>query len=299
MVVLPQPPARPPHFFTVDVEEYFHVNAFESAISRDAWPRWPQRLDQSVPRLLDAMARHGAGGTFFVLGWVADHAPDIVRRIAAAGHEIASHGYWHRRIPTMTTAQFREDLRKSKQTLENLVGVPVVGFRAPSFSILPGLEWAFDVLVEEGFRYDSSLFPIRRRGYGYPSAPREPHLIRRSAGSLAEFPLATASVAGLTIPAAGGGYLRHLPLALIRRAFSQAGARGASATFYIHPWEVDPDQPRVPVSWPTRLRHYRGLADTLERIDRLLAEFTFISIGSALDRVAGSSAEHVKIQGVS
>jgi polysaccharide deacetylase family protein (PEP-CTERM system associated) len=289
MIVPSHSPARISHFFTVDVEEYFQVRAFESAISREEWPRWPQRLDRIVPRLLDVMQQYRAGGTFFVLGWVAEHAPDIVRRIAAAGHEIASHGYWHRRIPTMTPSQFREDVRASKERLEALVGVPVVGFRAPSFSILPGFEWTFDVLLEEGFRYDSSLFPIHRRGYGYASASREPHLISRASGTLAEFPLATAAMAGLTIPAAGGGYLRHFPLALIRRAFAQAAARGTSGTFYIHPWEVDPDQPRVPVSLLTRVRHYRGLGDAMSRIERLLGEFDFISIGSVLERFLQST----------
>ena len=281
-----------PHFFTVDVEEYFHVNAFERAISRDAWSSWPKRLDRCVPLLLDALDRHGARGTFFVLGWVAEHEPDIVHRIASAGHEIASHGYWHRRIPTLTPERFREDVRKSKQCLEDLVGRPVIGFRAPSFSIIPGTEWSFDVLIEEGFRYDSSLFPIRRRGYGYPSARRHPHLITRSAGSIAEFPLATMEVAGLTLPAAGGAYLRHLPSLLIHRAFAQASERGGGATFYVHPWELDPAQPAVPVSVLTRLRHYRGLAGMLDRVEHLLRRFPFTAIANILDDVlsgAGAS----------
>ncbi|MEP6492889.1 MAG: XrtA system polysaccharide deacetylase [bacterium] len=279
------------HFFTVDVEEYFHVNAFEGTISRDDWPKWPVRLDRSIPTLLDALERRGARGTFFVLGWVAAHSPEIVRRIASAGHEIASHGYWHRRIPTMTPAQFREDLRASKAVLEDLTGTPVLGFRAPSFSIIPGFEWAFDVLLDEGFRYDSSLFPIRRTGYGYPTAPRVPHMIRRPAGALAEFPLATTSIGSLAIPAAGGGYLRQFPFALIRRAFSEASRAGIPATFYIHPWEIDPDQPRVPVSWLTRIRHYRGLSDTLPRIERLLAEFQFVPMATHLDWLIESFAE--------
>lgn len=278
------------HFFTVDVEEYFHVNAFESVISREDWPLWPKRLDRSVPELLDVMARHGARGTFFVLGWVAEQSPEIVRLIADAGHEIASHGHWHRRIPGMTPTQFREDLRSSKTALENVIGASVLGFRAPSFSILPGFEWAFDVLLEEGFRYDSSLFPIRRRGYGNPNAKREPHLIHRAAGVLAEFPLATTLIAGFSWPAAGGGYLRHLPLGLMRRAFGEADARGTPATFYIHPWEIDPGQPRVDVSALTRLRHYRGLSRTLGRLESILSEFRFGSIASYLDRFTASAS---------
>jgi len=213
-----------------------------------------------------------------------------------AGHEIASHGYWHRRVTSLSPAEFRDDLRASKYALEDLAGAPVVGYRAPSFSIIPGYEWAFDVLLEEGFRYDSSLFPIRRRGYGYPGASREPNVISRHAGNLAEFPLATTEFGGVTIPAAGGGYLRQFPFSVIRRAFQEATARGSAATFYIHPWEIDPEQPRLPVSLLTRVRHYRGLGTTLPRIKQLLAEFRFTSIGAALradDRSASASAQEM------
>jgi polysaccharide deacetylase family protein (PEP-CTERM system associated) len=284
------------HYFTVDVEEYFQVNAFESVAPRDEWPNYPSRVGRSIDRLLDAMDRHGATGTFFVLGWIAKYRPEVVRRIVDAGHEIASHGYWHRRVTSLSPAEFRDDLRASKYALEDLAGAPVVGYRAPSFSIIPGYEWAFDVLLEEGFRYDSSLFPIRRRGYGYPGASREPNVISRHAGNLAEFPLATTEFGGVTIPAAGGGYLRQFPFSVIRRAFQEATARGSAATFYIHPWEIDPEQPRLPVSLLTRVRHYRGLGTTLPRIKQLLAEFRFTSIGAALradDRSASASAQEM------
>ena len=272
-----------PHFFTVDVEEYFQVSAFDAVLTRDEWAARPRRLDRTIPLLLDQLARHQSRGTFFTLGWVARHEPAVVRQIADAGHEIASHGFWHRRVNTLTPAAFREDLRSSKKALEELAGQPVLGYRAPSFSISPGTEWAFDVLLEEGFRYDSSLFPIRRRDYGYPSAPRVPHAIRRAGGTLVEFPMATVRLPGLTLPAAGGGYLRQLPFGLIRRAFRDASARRSSATFYIHPWELDPDQPRLPVGMLTRVRHYRGLSRTLGRIEALLNEFRFTSIASRLD----------------
>jgi polysaccharide deacetylase family protein (PEP-CTERM system associated) len=270
------------HFFTVDVEEYFQVSAFDRTVSRDDWQRLPSRLEHNIPPLLAALDRAGAKGTFFVLGWVAKHRPEIVREIVAGGHEIASHGFWHHRVNTISPDEFRNDVRSSKQVLEDLTGAAIQGYRAPSFSIVPGTEWAFDVLLEEGFRYDSSLFPIRRRGYGYPGSPREPHVIRRASGELSEFPLATTTLAGLTIPAAGGGYLRHFPLSIIRRAFRQATARETPATFYVHPWEIDPDQPRLPVGAITRVRHYRGLSGALERIQRLLAEFRFTSIASYL-----------------
>jgi polysaccharide deacetylase family protein (PEP-CTERM system associated) len=180
---------------------------------------------------------------------------------------------------------YREDVRKSKRVLEDLIGVAVVGYRAPNFSIIPGCEWAFDVLLEEGYRYDSSLFPVRRRGYGYPGAQRFPHFLQRPGGQLAEFPLATTSILSFPIPAAGGGYLRQFPLAVIRRAFREARERGEPATFYIHPWEIDPGQPRLPVSSLNSIRHYRGLAGTLARVEQLLAEFRFVSIAEYLPQL--------------
>ena len=278
------------HFFSVDVEEYFHANALDPFVARDAWPSLPVRIDRTVPVLLDALEAAGAKGTFFVLGWIARHRPDVVRRIAAAGHEIASHGFWHRRVTGLTPAEFRDDVRTAKAQLEALIGTAVIGYRAPSFSILPGGEWAFDVLIEEGYEYDSSLFPIRRRGYGYPDAPRTPHIIRRAGGALHEFPLATTRFAGLTLPAAGGGYLRHFPFWFVQRAFSEATRQDTPATFYIHPWEIDPEQPRFPVGLLTRVRHYRGLSDTLTRMRRMLELFQFTTMRSFLDATAGLSA---------
>jgi polysaccharide deacetylase family protein (PEP-CTERM system associated) len=285
---------RTSHFFTVDVEEYFQVKALESAVSRDEWPSRPSRLAQSIDALLETLDRHNARGTFFVLGWVAKHRPEVVLSIAAAGHEIASHGFWHERVTALDRDTLREDLRSSKQTLEDLTGVEVAGYRAPSFSIIPGWEWAFDILVEEGYRYDSSLFPIRRNGYGYPGAPRVPHIIRRPGGSLAEFPLATTSILRYPIPAAGGGYLRQFPLAVIRRAFRDASERGEPATFYIHPWEIDPGQPRLPVSVLNRIRHYRGLDTALARVDLILNGFSFSTIASYLPALEQRPASRLR-----
>ncbi len=273
------------HFFTVDVEEYFQVKAMESVVSRAEWMSHPSRVAGSIDALLGSLERHGARGTFFVLGWLAKHRPEVVRAIVDAGHEIASHGFWHERVTTLHREAFRDDVRSSKRALEDLAGTAVVGYRAPNFSIVPGCEWAFDILIEEGYRYDSSLFPIRRPGYGYPTAPLVPHLIEREYGRLAEFPLATTSIWSHRLPAAGGGYLRQFPYAIIRRAFREASERGEPATFYIHPWEVDPDQPRLPVSSLTRIRHYRGLDGTLGRIERLLSEFKFATIASYLPRL--------------
>ena len=283
-----QPPTT--HFLSVDVEEYFQVNAFESVVSRADWLAHPSRIGRSVDQLLETFGRHGVRATFFTLGWIAQHRPAVVRAIASAGHEIASHGFWHERVPTLGEKAFRADVRRSKMILEDLTGAEVLGYRAPSFSIIRGTEWAIDVLIDEGYRYDSSLFPIHRRGYGYASAHRAPHIIQRAHGRLAEFPLATLRVGRISLPAAGGGYLRQLPLALIRRAFADASARGESATFYIHPWEIDPDQPRLPVSALTRIRHYRGLGRTHERIEVLLREFSFDCIASHLARLDGPVA---------
>jgi polysaccharide deacetylase family protein (PEP-CTERM system associated) len=276
-----------PHFFTVDVEEYFQVRALESVVSRSDWLTRPSRVARSIDQLLQTLTDHHVHGTFFLLGWIARNRPEVARAISDAGHEIASHGYWHERVTTLNPARFREDVRASKRELEDLTGAPVLGYRAPNFSITPGCEWAFDVLIEEGFRYDSSLFPIRRRGYGYPSAQRTPHIIRRPQGSLAEFPLATTSFLRYQVPAAGGGYLRQFPFAVIRRAFRQANERGESATFYIHPWEIDPGQPRLPISRLNRIRHYRGLDRALPRIETLLEEFAFGTIASYLPQLEG------------
>lgn len=268
----------PVHLFSVDVEEHFQVSAFDDIVSRSSWDDHPSRVERNTDLLLDALARAGARGTFFVLGWVAERNPALVRRIAEAGHEVGSHSWWHYRVHSLTPASFREEIRSSKALLEDLTGSVVAGFRAPSFSIIPGVEWAFDLLLEEGYSYDSSLFPIRRPGYGYPEAPVGPHRIQRGGATLLEFPLATWSAGSIRLPAAGGGYLRQLPFGLIRAAFRQAGREQRPGMFYIHPWEVDPGQPRLPVGWLTRIRHYRGLARTLPLIETLLREFRFTSV---------------------
>lgn len=266
------------HRFSVDVEEYFHVSAFEPFITRAEWAHQPSRVDASIDLLLDLLARHGATGTFFTVGWLADRNPGIVRRIAAAGHEIASHSWWHRRIPTISPAEFREDVTRTKARLEEISGQRVQGFRAPSFSILPGMEWTFDVLLETGHTYDSSVFPIRRPGYGWPGAPTTPYDIVRPAGTLREYPMTTLRLLGVRVPAAGGGYLRQFPFGVIRRAFRGMERQGEGGMFYVHPWEVDAAQPRIECGRLTRIRHYRGLERTLPRLERLLGEFRFSSI---------------------
>ncbi len=267
-----------PHLFTVDVEEYFQVTALAGSVPREEWDVLPRRVGASVDLLLGLLDRHEALATFFVLGWVAERDPALVRRIASAGHEVASHGWSHRPVTRLTPQEFRREVRASKELLEELSGRPVMGYRAPSFSITPGREWAFDVLLEEGYAYDSSLFPIRRREYGYPGCEPVPHRIQRSEGSILELPMVTTVIGGIRLPAAGGAYFRQLPYALTRRAFREQSARGNSAVFYIHPWELDPDQPRLNAPLMARLRHYRGLERTRRRLERLLSEFRFTSI---------------------
>jgi polysaccharide deacetylase family protein (PEP-CTERM system associated) len=267
-----------PHLFSVDVEDWFQVNALEPWVARARWPEYESRVEASTDRVLALLDRHGAHGTFFTLGWVAERHPALVRRIAEAGHEVASHGWWHRKVTTLTPDEFRADLRASKAVLEETSGQRVLGFRAPSFSLRPGMEWAFDVLLEEGYEYDSSLFPIRRPDYGWPGSPAAAHWIERPAGRLLELPLATTVVAGVRLPAAGGGYLRQLPIGLTRGAFRSAAGRGEAAMFYIHPWELDPGQPRLELPWLTRVRHYRGLDRTEALLERLLGWFDFTSV---------------------
>jgi polysaccharide deacetylase family protein (PEP-CTERM system associated) len=270
------------HHFTVDVEEYFQVSAMEPHAPAAAWDSFESRVRSATNALLELLDETGSKGTFFVLGWIAERHPQLLRSITAAGHEVASHGSRHQRVTTMTPEQFRLCARDSKAVLEDICGEAVLGFRAPSFSIVPGLEWALDVLVEEGYVYDSSLFPVKRRGYGFPRGKREPHWLERPAGRLLEVPPTTLRRAGVNLPAAGGAYFRLLPHSLVRSALRESERAGVPGTFYIHPWEVDPAQPRLDVPWATRLRHYGGLARTLPRLRLLCREFRFDSIANSL-----------------
>ena len=281
-----QPSIR--HHFTVDVEESFQVVALEPFVDRRTWDDMPQRVDRGVNVLLELLAERGASGTFFTLSWVAERQPALLRAIAAAGHEIASHGTDHKRVTQLSADEFRASVRSSKVILENISGQKVLGYRAPSFSIVRGCEWALDVLIEEGYTYDSSLFPVRRNGYGFVGGRRDPYRIDRPAGSIQEIPPATLKVGPAVLPAAGGAYLRHLPFALVETAIHAAERRSAPATVYIHPWELDVDQPQVPVPPITRLRHYGRLERTAPRLRRLLATFQFQSIERSLTTNLGN-----------
>ena len=271
------------HHFTVDVEEYFHASAMEPHCPARSWDELPRRSTPVMHRLLDRLGEKGVRGTFFVLGWLAAREPEVVRRITREGHELASHGWDHKRVPAQTPGEFRISVRNSRSLLEDLSGTPVRGFRAPSFSIVPGLEWALDVLIEEGYRYDSSLFPVRQHPtYGYPCPP-DPHWIVRPPGRIAEVPPCTLRRLGTTFPAAGGAYFRFFPYGLLRAALLQAQARSQPGTFYIHPWEFDPVLPTAGVPALTRLRMTGGTTGSWDRVDRLLDEFSFVPMGETVD----------------
>lgn len=276
----PRQPIR--HHFTVDVEEYFQVSALAPYVARGSWEQRPSRLAIGMDAILGLLDERGALGTFFVLGWVAQHHPGIVKQIADRGHEIASHGWGHEKVTSLTPEEFRASVRDSKAKLEDLTGRVVLGYRAPSFSIVRGGEWALEILVEEGYRYDSSLFPVRRDGYGFVGGQRDPHELSTPAGPLAELPPATVRVGSAVLPAGGGAYMRLLPYQLVRSAFTAAERRGVPATFYIHPWELDPEQPRLGVPLLTRIRHYGGLHRTLPRLRRLLSELEFQTMAATL-----------------
>lgn len=274
------------HAMTVDVEDYFHVAAFNKVISPSQWDNWPSRVEANTQRLLDVFAKHQIHITFFILGWVAERYPDLVRKIKDGGHEIASHGYSHQLIYRQTQAVFREETYKSKQILEGITGQPVTGYRAASYSITRQSLWALDILSELGFTWDSSIFPTRHDNYGIPGSPEEPYLIKTNVGLLTEFPLTTAQVLGQSVPAAGGGYFRQYPYWLSRWLFAKASQRGQkSQIFYLHPWEIDPDQPRVPnASWFSNFRHYTNLKRCLPRLEHLLADFPFGTMSQALQQ---------------
>ena len=271
------------HHFTVDVEEYFHANALEPFVSHAQWPELERRSPAVIERLLGLLAEHAALGTFFTVGWLAEREPAMVRAIAAAGHELASHSFDHARVTRQSRDQFRESVRRSKAVLEDIGGVRVLGFRAPSFSIIPGVEWALDVLLEEGYEYDSSMFPISQHtAYGYPGTPTDPYRIRRGSRGIAEVPPATLRTLGAVLPAAGGAYFRFFPVALVKSALRQAARRGRPGTFYVHPWELDDFVPALPMTWLPRVRTFASLGDTWGRLRALLRAFRFDRIDRTL-----------------
>lgn len=272
------------HAMSIDVEDYFHVAALSAVIKPAQWDAMPSRVEANTERLLGLFEHHDIKATFFILGWVAERFPALVQRIADAGHEVASHGYSHQLIYRQSPDLFRDETRRSKQLLEDITGTAVTGYRAASYSITRKSLWALDILAECGFTWDSSIFPIRHDNYGIPGAPREPFTIETTNGRiLQEFPLTTAHFFGLTIPAAGGGYFRQFPYPLFRALFSNASAGGTRpAMFYLHPWELDPDQPRFDnAGWFSRFRHYTNLDKCESRLNRLLQDFRFGTVSQS------------------
>jgi polysaccharide deacetylase family protein (PEP-CTERM system associated) len=276
---------------SVDVEDYFQASAFDRVVSRASWDGFESRVVPNTRLVLDLFERAGVRSTFFVLGWVAERFPSLVRQIAAAGHEIGSHGYHHQLLYTLTPAQFREDVRVSKAMLEQASGSPVLGFRAPSYSIIESSQWALDILIEEGLVYDASIFPIHHDRYGIPNAERHAHVLRRRSGTLIEMPGSTMRLGRLNLPVAGGGYFRLLPYAWTRWGIGRVNRRERKpVVFYVHPWELDPGQPRFAVGAASRIRHYTGLDRTPDRLRRLLSEFRFTSIAAVLNLHAAEAA---------
>jgi polysaccharide deacetylase family protein (PEP-CTERM system associated) len=257
---------------TVDVEDYFQVSAFARHIPRTSWEATPCRVERNVDLVLELLHDGGARATFFTLGWIAERYPQLVRRIVAEGHELASHGYGHHRASEQTPEQFRADIQLAKVVLEDIAGAAVRGYRAPSFSIGPQNQWAFDCIAESGYSYSSSLYPIRHDHYGVPDAPRFAHRVR---DDLIEVPVTTVRLMNNNYPAGGGGYFRLLPYAVSRWSIKRVNTVDRrAAMFYFHPWELDPDQPRVPgTTAKTRIRHYLNLHRMEQRLRRLLKDF--------------------------
>ncbi len=280
-------PQRIVNAMTVDVEYYCHVTGFAGLVRPEDWPRFESRVEANTGKLLEIFATHKVSATFFMLGWIAERHGRLVKAIHGAGHEIACHGYSHGLVYQLTPEDFRKDVRRAKKLLEDVAGTPVDGYRAPSFSIVKSSLWALDILAEEGFQYDSSIFPIRHDRYGVPDAHRFPHRCQtRNGNGLAEFPISTSRVWGVNLPVGGGGYFRLLPYALTRWSIQRLNNREQRpAVVYIHPWELDPAQPRVPGPLLGRFRHYVNLHTTERKVHRLLHDFSFQGLRWFLDRL--------------
>jgi polysaccharide deacetylase family protein (PEP-CTERM system associated) len=282
---------RPIHAFTVDVEDYFQVSAFEKCVERKDWDHYPSRVVANTRRILELLEKHEVLGTFFILGWIAERFPRLVKEIAEAGHEIASHGYSHRLIYTQTPEEFRQDIRRSVDIMEDVAGRRVYAYRAPSFSVTKNSRWALDILCEEGFTVDSSVVPIFHDVYGMPGARRGLHRLQTASGTLWEFPPAVYPLGRkFMLPVGGGGYFRIYPSWMSYWLLRRLERGRTPFMFYIHPWEVDPDQPRMPASFKSRFRHYRNLHTTHQKLDLLLQRFRFGRICDVLEEQYGMNA---------
>lgn len=269
---------------TVDVEDYYQVSAFEDEIDRSRWESFESRVVANTQRLLDVFSAAGVRGTFFILGWTAERFPELVKQIVGAGHELGSHGYWHRLVYRQQPSEFRQDLARSRDVLEQIGQVAVRCYRAPSFSITKQSTWALEILADEGFQVDSSIFPIHHDRYGIPGAKAEIHRIETPAGPLTEFPPAVVKLGRWNLPVSGGGYFRLYPLAWSKLCIRRINRAGRSFMFYIHPWELDPEQPRLSVGTRARrFRHYVNLRHTQHKLNMLLQDFRFGAIADVLE----------------
>jgi polysaccharide deacetylase family protein (PEP-CTERM system associated) len=271
---------------SIDLEEWFHPEILRGRFQTSEWSDLEPRAPQIVDRLLQILAASDVRATFFVLGWVAERHPDIVPRLVSAGHEVASHGYVHAMITQQTPEEFEADLSRSLDILRRQSGQPVVGYRAPSFSVVRETLWAFDVMLQHGIEYDSSIYPVHHDRYGIPEAPRQPYRVaRREEQELWELPPPTLRIGNKNLPVAGGGYLRLLPYTVTRFALRRLNATGIPGIVYTHPWEFDLSQPRVSLSLPKRLRHYTNVARNEGKLRRLLQEFEFTTCHEVLQTV--------------
>lgn len=268
---------------TIDVEDYFQVAALAEAVDRKDWPSMEYRVEANTDRLLELFSERDVKATFFTLGWVAERSPELIRRIQNAGHEIASHGYSHQLVYNQTPEVFRDETRKSKQLLEDITGKSITGYRAASYSITAQSRWALDILCEEGFTWDSSIFPVHHDRYGMPGTPHEPYRLEApGGGTLIEFPLSTCPLGNYRLPIAGGGYFRLYPYWLSRWGLEKINRAGQPFIFYLHPWEIDTGQPRLEVKALSRFRHYNNLNKCMGRLERLLGDFRFSSVSDVL-----------------
>lgn len=271
-----------PHCLSFDIEEHFQVSGFASEARRLNWDREESRVERNTDRILSVLDKRRFKATFFVLGWVAERNPGMVRRLVAEGHEVASHGYEHELITMQTPDVFREDVRKAKRILEDLTGAAVCGYRAPSFSITAKTQWALPILVEEGYLYDSSVFPVVHDRYGMPGANPQAHRLETVSGKLWELPPSTLKVGGVRVPVAGGGYFRLFPYPVLRWMLRRIEVEGQPLVVYLHPWELDPTQPRMQGPLLSRFRHYLNLAKTEGRLTALVSDFVFGPLGAAV-----------------
>lgn len=268
---------------TIDVEDYFHVAALAESIPTSKWDSLECRVEKNTDKLLALFASKNVNATFFTLGWVAERYPNIVKKIAAAGHEVASHGYSHQLIYNQSPDVFKEETHKSKVILEDIIQQDVIGYRAASYSITEKSKWALDILCELGFKYDSSIFPVKHDLYGIPGSPRWPYRLETEKDNrIVEFPISTFNIANYKLPIAGGGYFRLFPYWFTKLGLGSINRENEPFVFYLHPWEVDPEQPKVQASWFSMFRHYNNLDKCYSRLERLLNDFTFTTVEDVL-----------------